>query len=84
MKKLIFSCILFFATIILSFSQEFPVKEALQSYVSRGDIAGVVTIIATKDQVLQTDSLGDCNLETQTPIHFSGSLPSRNRLRLLR
>jgi CubicO group peptidase (beta-lactamase class C family) len=69
MKKWILSCILFFTGIVLSFSQGFPVKEALQPYISRGDIAGVVTMIATKDKVLQTDALGYSNLETQTPMN---------------
>jgi len=69
MKKLYFSCVLFFTAVVSAFAQDFPVKETLQPYISNGDVAGVVTVIATKDKILQTDALGYSNLETQTPMN---------------
>ncbi len=49
-------------------AQNFPVREALEPYVKNGDLPGIVTVIATKDSVLQIDAIGECNLENKTPM----------------
>lgn len=49
-------------------AQDFPIKAALQPLVDNGDMAGMVTIIADKDKILQLDTIGYRNLETKTPM----------------
>ena len=43
-------------------------KEALQPYIDRGDLAGMVSVLATKDAVLQIDCVGYADLENKVPI----------------
>jgi CubicO group peptidase (beta-lactamase class C family) len=43
-------------------------KEALQPYVDREELPGMISVLATKDSVLQMDCIGYSDLETKTPI----------------
>ncbi|MDR1268642.1 MAG: beta-lactamase family protein, partial [Planctomycetaceae bacterium] len=49
-------------------AEEFVVKSVLQPYIDNGDIAGIVTAIASKDAILQIDTLGYQDIETQKPM----------------
>ncbi|MDO5554544.1 MAG: serine hydrolase domain-containing protein [Planctomycetia bacterium] len=42
--------------------------EALQPYIDRGEMPGIVSVLATKDKILQIDCVGYSNVETKTPI----------------
>ncbi|MDO4569117.1 MAG: serine hydrolase domain-containing protein [Planctomycetia bacterium] len=44
------------------------VRDALQPFVDRGEMAGFVSVVANKDRVLQLDCVGFANVETQTPM----------------
>lgn len=43
-------------------------KEALQPFIDNGEIAGIVSVLATKDAVLQIDCIGYSDVEAKTPI----------------
>ncbi len=43
-------------------------KEALQPFVDRGELAGMISVLATKDAVLQIDCVGYADLENKVPI----------------
>lgn len=43
-------------------------KEALQPYIDREELPGMISVLATKDSVLQMDCIGYSDLETKTPI----------------
>lgn len=70
MKTLSRCCFWFFAlSFVFSVSaQDVPVKELLRPYVDSGELPGVVTLIATKDKILQIDALGLADLETKQPM----------------
>jgi CubicO group peptidase (beta-lactamase class C family) len=61
-----FLCLFLFVSTIPA--QNVPVKEMLQPYIDSGDLPGVVTVIATKDKVLQIDAVGYADLETKRPM----------------
>lgn len=44
------------------------IQTALQPYVDSGEMAGFVTIIASKEKILQVDAIGYADLETKTPM----------------
>ncbi len=50
-------------------AQETPMAQALQPFIDSGQIPGIVSVLATKDQVLQIDSIGYANIEKKTPIN---------------
>jgi CubicO group peptidase (beta-lactamase class C family) len=58
---------LFFYVSAIS-AQNIPVKELLQPYIDSGDLPGVVTVIATKDKILQLDAVGFADIETKRPM----------------
>ena len=66
-QTLVFPVALLFAVSSAS-SAEYPVKETLEPHVQNGDMAGFVTIIASKDAVLQVDVIGYRDLETKDPM----------------
>ncbi len=43
-------------------------KEALQPFVDRGEISGMISVLATKDAVLQIDCVGYADVEKKIPI----------------
>ena len=43
-------------------------KEALQPFIDRGELAGMISVLATKDAVLQIDCVGYADLENKVPI----------------
>ncbi|MDR0871320.1 MAG: beta-lactamase family protein [Planctomycetaceae bacterium] len=49
-------------------AQNVSVKEQLQPYIDSGELPGIVTVIATKDKVLQIDTMGYADLETKRPM----------------
>lgn len=49
-------------------SLDFPVRKLLEPYVESGEIPGAVTVIATKDKILQIDCVGYADLETKCPM----------------
>lgn len=44
------------------------IKQALQPYVDRNEMPGFVSVLATKDKILQVDCIGYANVETKQPI----------------
>jgi CubicO group peptidase (beta-lactamase class C family) len=50
------------------FADDYPVKKVLQPFVDNGSMAGMVTIIADKDKILQLDLVGYRDIETKTPM----------------
>ncbi|WP_340318072.1 serine hydrolase domain-containing protein [Rhizorhabdus argentea] len=44
------------------------IPAALQSYIDRGDLAGIVTMIAHRGQIVQVNTLGMRDLETRSPM----------------
>lgn len=44
------------------------IAEAMQPFIDRGEIPGIVSILATKDKIVQIDSLGWADREKQIPI----------------
>ncbi|MDR2754890.1 MAG: beta-lactamase family protein [Planctomycetaceae bacterium] len=49
-------------------AEEFAVKSVLQPYIDNGEMAGFVTAIASKDEILQLDTLGYQDRETKKPM----------------
>ncbi len=78
MKKTIFGIvILCFLAILTStcslfaqspFVQSPKMVKALQPFIDRGEMPGIVSVLATKDKVLQIDCVGYANIETKKPI----------------
>ncbi|HBT76375.1 MAG TPA: serine hydrolase [Planctomycetaceae bacterium] len=62
-----FFCFLF-AAIAFAAEERYPVKETLQPYVDQGHLAGVVTVVADKNEVIQLDAVGFADLEKRTPM----------------
>ncbi len=69
-KNIIFPTLMLFLCFFcaITHAQDAPVKEMLQGYVDSGDIPGAVTVIATKDKVLQIDCAGYADVETKRPM----------------
>lgn len=44
------------------------IRTAVQKFIDAHDIAGAVTVVVSKDRVLEEDSIGYKNLETKTPM----------------
>jgi len=65
MKRLVIVCVLFLVPFGAMATDRFPVAETLESYIKNGELPGVVTVIATKDSVLQIDTIGDADIETR-------------------
>ena len=68
MTRLPFLCVLFLFPLLASAAERFPVAETLEPYIKNGELPGVITVIATKDAVLQVDTLGYANLESKRPM----------------
>lgn len=68
MKRLAIFFVLFLFPILLTAAEKFPVAETLQPYIEKGELPGVVTIIADKDSILQIDALGYADIETKKPM----------------
>ena len=68
MKRLVIVCVLFLVPFGAMATDRFPVAETLESYIKNGELPGVVTVIATKDSVLQIDTIGDADIETERPM----------------
>ena len=69
MKRFASLAVLMVLAIVSLLRAESPkMKEALQPYIDRGDLAGMVSVLATKDAVLQIDCVGYADLENKVPI----------------
>jgi len=68
MKRLAFVALLFLLLPSLAAAERFPVAESLEPYIQNGELSGMVTVIADKDTVLQVDTFGYADLETQRPM----------------
>ncbi|MCL2711034.1 MAG: beta-lactamase family protein [Planctomycetaceae bacterium] len=68
MKRLTAICIILLLPFVAMAAERFPVAETLEPYIKNGELPGVVTVIATKDAVLQVDAIGYADLESQRPM----------------
>ena len=68
MKRFAILCTLFLFPLLLTAADKFPVAETLEPYIKNGELPGVVTIIADKDTVLQVDTLGYADVESERPM----------------
>jgi len=68
MKRLAIVCVLFLFPIVVAAAERFPVAESLEPFIKNGELPGVVTVIATKDTVLQVNAIGYADLETKRPM----------------
>lgn len=63
--RFLFAAICFTFLVSFAVGQDVPVKKLLEPYVESGDIPGAVTVIATKEKVLQIDCVGYADLESK-------------------
>ncbi|MDR2757458.1 MAG: beta-lactamase family protein, partial [Planctomycetaceae bacterium] len=49
-------------------AEEYPIRETLEPYIKNNEIAGIVAMVADRNQVLQLELLGFRNLEKQEPM----------------
>ena len=68
MKHLLFFFLILLIPLVVTATEKFPVAETLEPYIKNGELPGIVTVIATKDAVLQVDVLGYADLEQQKPM----------------
>ena len=69
MTKPIFSVLfLFFLSLSPAFAQNHAFREALEPFVTNGDFAGILTVVADRDKVLQVDAMGYRDLENKLPM----------------
>jgi CubicO group peptidase (beta-lactamase class C family) len=66
-KTIVFLLINLFAVTLFS-AEPFPVKNALQPYIDNNELAGIVTVIGDKDNVLQLDAFGYANVDAKIPM----------------
>lgn len=45
-----------------------PIAAALQPYIDRNEVAGIVTLVATKEKVLDVSTVGYANVEAKAPM----------------
>ncbi len=64
----VFLAVLFFLSAFQIFGQEFPFRAALEPFVDNGEFAGILTVVADRDRMLQVDAIGCRNLETKEPM----------------
>jgi hypothetical protein len=56
--------------VVTLFSAEpFPVKNTLQPYIDNNELAGIVTVIGDKDNVLQLDAFGYVNVDAKVSMN---------------
>ena len=65
MKRFTIFYVLFLFPLVLTAADKFPVAEMLEPYIKNGELPGIVTIIADKDTVLQVNTIGDADLESE-------------------
>ena len=58
MKKCIFIFIALIGIAVMASAQTQTVRTVLQPYIDRGDLPGIVAVIATPDKILSIESLG--------------------------
>ncbi len=68
MKNVVLVALLVFCCALASAQTPFGVKEVLSPYCESKQLPGVVTIIADKDKILQTDTFGFADIEKQRPM----------------
>jgi len=68
MKRLAIVSVFFLFPFVIAAAERFPVAETLEPYIKNGELPGMVTVIATKDTVLQIDAIGYADIETEQPM----------------
>jgi len=68
MQRFTIFCAFFLLPLVVLAAEKFPVAETLEPYIKSGELPGMVTIIATKDAVLQVDAVGFADVESQRPM----------------
>lgn len=68
LRNFIFSLLVLLVGAATVSAQDLPIGDLLQPHVNAGQIPGVVTVVATKDKILQIDALGFADLETKRPM----------------
>jgi len=68
MNRFAVFCVLCLFPLVVTAADRFPVAETLEPYIKNGELPGVVTVIATKEAVLQVDAIGYADLESQRPM----------------
>ena len=46
------------------------VRRALKEFVDRGELAGIVVLTSRHGEIVQSEAMGWCDIETQTPMRF--------------
>jgi len=68
MKRCPYLCVFFLFPLVVMAADRFPVAETLGPYINNGELPGVVTVIATKDAVLQVDTFGYADIDSKRPM----------------
>lgn len=68
MKRNLFGLFLLFFSLSAILRAADPVTEALQPYVDSGTMPGMVTVMATADDLIAVDTIGWSNIEAKTPM----------------
>ncbi|MDR0328293.1 MAG: beta-lactamase family protein [Planctomycetaceae bacterium] len=68
MKRFVVFCSIFLCSLAVSAADRFPIAEVLEPYITNGELPGIVTVIADKENILQTDTLGFADIESQRPM----------------
>lgn len=68
MKKIIPLLLTAFLTCLTAAAEELPVKQAITPFVESGDLAGIITVVADRENIIQLDAIGMANIETKTPM----------------
>jgi len=64
-----FFSIVLLAAIVAAGEPEIPaVTEAAKAYVAKQDVAGVVTLVATRDKIVHLSAVGDADIEAKKPM----------------
>ncbi|MDR1268716.1 MAG: beta-lactamase family protein, partial [Planctomycetaceae bacterium] len=66
-RTIVFLFVNLFSVTLFS-AEPFPVKEALQPYIDKHELPGIVTVIGDKDNVLQLDAVGYANVDEKVPM----------------
>ncbi|MDR1963912.1 MAG: beta-lactamase family protein [Planctomycetaceae bacterium] len=69
MKRMAVCFLIYLFATTLLLAEAFPVKEKLQPYIDNNELAGIVTVIADKDNVLQLDVFGYANIDNKIPMN---------------
>lgn len=72
-RKIFFACLSALIVVHSVSAEEYAFREALEPFVNDGKLAGIMTIVADRENVLQVDSMGYRDLETKEPIDMDST-----------